>query len=465
MDYAAILSAGGYFEAPANAAYQVGVGDFTIEAWIRTATAASSGTIVGRQGKKSMRQGGFRLYVKPDGSVTFHTNDGVNLYEVSTPVSTVNDGYWHHLAAVRQGEAMKVHLDGRAMPGTGGGRGRSPLNVNSDQRLTIGTSDQGEEPYQLFTGSVGSVMFWQAARDPGQIAADLGAPLRGDEERLAGYWNFDRQDGTDGSRAGNGLQAVGTIGYATPGPPLGRVITEAPAFTSITYDQDVLHAEWPPVAQDPVTGYVVEILAASGLRVANGQVADGRRTGTVTTDLQGRLPLDTALTVRARAIGDAVSGPWGPSRPVVTAVPSGVLVTTDGTVMTARWQAVPSAAGSTESTGNTGSSEAAGAVAINGYTAQLATDGVWGEPAGGTATRADFPGTPAPGTIYRVRVRARTDASSGPWSPAAPGPYLRNQVVERDGLGRVRRVADEKSATSYSQDALGNITSINTVAR
>jgi hypothetical protein len=77
----------------------------------------------------------------------------------------------------------------------------------------------------------------------------------------------------------------------------------------------------------------------------------------------------------------------------------------------------------------------------------------------------DFPGTPAPGTIYRVRVRARTDASSGPWSPAAPGPYLRNQVVERDGLGRVRRIADEKSATSYSQDALGNITSISTVAR
>jgi Concanavalin A-like lectin/glucanases superfamily len=111
--YAAVLAGNAYLEAPPIGVYQLGRGDFTIEAWIRTASAGGSGTVIARKGSPGgPNDGGFLLVVRPDGTIKLATDNGFAYFEGITVATAVNDARWHHVAAVRHGASIQVYLDG-----------------------------------------------------------------------------------------------------------------------------------------------------------------------------------------------------------------------------------------------------------------------------------------------------------------------------------------------------------------
>ena len=104
---------GDYLDCPAHANFNLGTGDFTIEGWVKTTTAALVGSY------------SIRLF-QIDGPTSFNTagnfqvflnssTGALRLYEASLDSSgstALTDNSWHHWAVSRVGTALKGFVDG-----------------------------------------------------------------------------------------------------------------------------------------------------------------------------------------------------------------------------------------------------------------------------------------------------------------------------------------------------------------
>lgn len=90
-----------------------GTTDFTLEAWVNT-TATTIGQIV-QQRYASGFNGEYYLEVNANGTVSFFLyGGGATQFSFSSP-NSVNDGNWHHIAAVRRnGTNGVIYIDGTA---------------------------------------------------------------------------------------------------------------------------------------------------------------------------------------------------------------------------------------------------------------------------------------------------------------------------------------------------------------
>ena len=89
-----------------------GTTDFTLEAWINT-TATAAGQIV-QQRYKNGYNGEYFLGLNANGNVTFTIYGGGGYqFNALTSPNSVNDGNWHHIAAVRsKGTTGAIYIDG-----------------------------------------------------------------------------------------------------------------------------------------------------------------------------------------------------------------------------------------------------------------------------------------------------------------------------------------------------------------
>jgi YD repeat-containing protein len=219
--YSASLASGAFLSAANISAYQLGTSDFTVEAWVCTAAAGGSGTIISSKSTEGgvSSDGGFLLVLRSDGTIKIATDNGFGFYEVDSVVTSVNDGTWHFVAAVRQGASLSIYVDGVLVGASPRGTATPPLNIINFNPLTIGTTSQAQEPYRNLTGQLGMVSFWKVARTAQQIASDMRTILTGNEPGLTGYWTFSNQNGADSSLNHNTANPVGTVTYPSPGPP------------------------------------------------------------------------------------------------------------------------------------------------------------------------------------------------------------------------------------------------------
>jgi YD repeat-containing protein len=393
--FAAALSAGGYLQAPPNAAYQLGTGDFTVEAWVCTAAPGGSGTLVGRKGTAGgPGNGGFLLVLGPDGTLKLATDNGFGYFQVVTAATAAGDGTWHFVAGVRQGASLTIYVDGIAQPGTSSGNGVPPLNVSNSQPLTLGTVAQTQEPYRYLTGQLDAVALWTGARSPATIAADMNTRFTGREAGLAGFWGFDFRDGRDTSPTAGDAAVTGNVTFLPPGAPIGEAITQAPVVTLVADDGQQVTATWTPVQQPMVTGYQLRLFDETGQPVSSAQGP-----GT-----QNSVPAPPAgsYSVQAQALGAGLTGPWSAAVPVVTAAPGDLSVAVTDTGIFASWNAASGAAG---------------------YRLALLAGGTAVETSDGTTTSGQV-AIPADHTpAYTVAVRGQVGSppvSTGPWSPAVP---------------------------------------------
>src|SRR6266700_869236 len=221
VTFASTMANNAYLAAPSNSVYQFETGDFTVESWIKTATAGGAGTIVSRKGSDGgPGNGGFLVVIRADGALKFATDDGNSFFEIDTVVTNANDGSWHHIAAVRQKASLTLYLDGLVVSASNRGPGISPLNVSNSLPLTIGATQQKQEQYAYFSGEIDAVTIWNTARSAIQVVSDLHTVLTGKEPGLVGYWIFEDQSGTDSSPYQNNAVPNGTVTYTAPGAPM-----------------------------------------------------------------------------------------------------------------------------------------------------------------------------------------------------------------------------------------------------
>ena len=171
----------------------------TVEAWIRTTTLADPGSggiqnVITDYG--SMSTGGrFTFNVLQNNCIRIEVG-GSGLYG-QTPV---NDGYWHHVAAVYDPSAtlkFRLYVDGQLDTA---GNITTTVNTNSTNDFMIGRRNDNT---RYFTGDIDEVRVWDHARTDSAIAADMNREFCGSlPNGLVAYFRLN-EGNPNGSNFGN----------------------------------------------------------------------------------------------------------------------------------------------------------------------------------------------------------------------------------------------------------------------
>lgn len=210
------LDSGGFIAADSHPPYNMGIGDFTVESWVKT---MHGGTIISRKSSEGgYGNGGFLLVVNPDGTIKLATDNGIGFFEQNTIPSSICDGIWHHVAAVRKGDSISIYLDGSLQEGQYRGNASPPLNVSNTDRLTIGSTDQEQEPHRNFTGNLAEVRLWNYARTSSDISSYRSLRLPPEAAGLVGYWSAEFGLLHDFSNSRNPTISIGSVSFSTDTP-------------------------------------------------------------------------------------------------------------------------------------------------------------------------------------------------------------------------------------------------------
>ncbi|HSZ72230.1 MAG TPA: LamG-like jellyroll fold domain-containing protein, partial [Cytophagaceae bacterium] len=185
---------------PHNNAYNIGSGDFTIEALVNIAAGAGGNLPI-----LSQRTGafdGFLIYVY--GNQLLLQMNGVPNY-LSSSFTSIRDGHCHHVAISRSGTAITFYVDGNSVGTAASGR-----SLNSTGPLYIGYDSYDQSS---FDGSINEVRFWNIARSAADIAANATSSLSASSTGLIGLWRFNEAGQTvvDASSVANN----GVLGSTT----------------------------------------------------------------------------------------------------------------------------------------------------------------------------------------------------------------------------------------------------------
>ncbi|WP_053977172.1 LamG-like jellyroll fold domain-containing protein [Mangrovimonas xylaniphaga] len=172
-----------------------GNGARTVEAWVRT-TKDSQPASAGGDGQSVICDWG---YSSSGQRFTFNLlwSNGIRLETAAGGVSgttPVNDGAWHHVAAVYNPSAsptVKVYVDG-----TEDASGNPTVNTSSSSwatKIRLGKRVDGSGPFE---GDMDEVRVWNVALTEAQIQSRMNVELCGDETGLVIYYPFG--EGTPG---------------------------------------------------------------------------------------------------------------------------------------------------------------------------------------------------------------------------------------------------------------------------
>jgi hypothetical protein len=260
---------------PSNSAYNFGTGAFSVEAWVKT---FSGGPLIARKAQDGgSSHGGFSLSVSHQ-EITFMNDDGSYYNTLKSTGSDICDGKWHHVAAVRSGSTGSIYLDGVSLSTTRLGNKNPPLNVNSVDRLTIGTLDQTPGAPSL-TGYLAEARIWKVARTADEIYQNFHRRLSPDEmgSNLVGYWAGEFGLAVDFSLTRNATNVTGSNKGAGKSPPLSCAspddIRGIYSGVYVTATQAPKSSSWTPSANLTFTsqGFVV----LDGSTVVNGTQIEG----------------------------------------------------------------------------------------------------------------------------------------------------------------------------------------------
>lgn len=208
----ATIAKQGYLQGLGIIAYNPEQGPFTVEGWIN---ATGSGTLLARKiavGYTS-DSSGFLLVLKSDGRIKFATDDGWGYFEIDTEPTKVINGGPHHIAAVRDGTGkLHVYLDGNLLKGESSGSKPTPLKIKTHARVTLGATDQDQEPFRYYNGQLCLFRIWNIQRTIDQIAANTNVILAPQTSGLVAQWQL-IANGKDSSALANNLNTVGAANF------------------------------------------------------------------------------------------------------------------------------------------------------------------------------------------------------------------------------------------------------------
>lgn len=186
---------------------------------------------------EAMRVGTFDLMFYGGGRMRWLLHDGDQLWGVqafpATDAPAINDGQWHHVAAVRRfvgasGASLELWVDGtevgeETVPGRNdlrpywnpwpGPMAQQGWFFGGEKRSAVGSGG-----YQYdYAGEVAEVRFWTVARSTAALRDDWRDAIAGNEAGLVGWYRFGEGSGDSACNAlaSSECMALTTRGFTT----------------------------------------------------------------------------------------------------------------------------------------------------------------------------------------------------------------------------------------------------------
>ncbi|MDP6650973.1 MAG: Ig-like domain-containing protein, partial [Gammaproteobacteria bacterium] len=184
-------------------------GNFTIEAWVKVNGSDQSGQIMYRENPNQSSDPVWRLYVD-GGKYKFQVRTTSNNNRtMDSGVSA--DGDWHHIAAVRDDEAMRLYVDGveKKYETTVAG------DLVTEAYIWIGVDGKVIPLTDWLQANIDEVRLWNVARTADQIKDNYWKNINASQvSGLVGYWQFN---------SGSGSVTVDQTTNATKGEVSGAI--------------------------------------------------------------------------------------------------------------------------------------------------------------------------------------------------------------------------------------------------
>lgn len=182
-DYGARIPANGRVSCASSNAYNFGTGDFTLTMLVKT---TDTGCVLCRQ--SGTTSPGFSVTIGDGGVITFVTGSSGDDYATFTERTAVSDGYWHHIACVRQSGQLSIYLDRVSVQVGISGGAATPTDVSNTLEFLMADDHAGDQP---FDGILEDVTVWNRALTPAQLIPTMYNQLEGDEPGLVGFYPMD----------------------------------------------------------------------------------------------------------------------------------------------------------------------------------------------------------------------------------------------------------------------------------
>ncbi len=216
-------------------------GDFTVSAWFKSASSMRAGLVCRTDTRYTLELNSDGLGGALAGAVAFTVYNGSTRRVAVSSVRNMNDGNWHHVAAVRNGDAIYLYVDGTpcastalatgfgslimgdtwlgAAPGTTVGylngyldevalHTRALSDADIDGLMAVGDNQATVATYLGRTLDAGQPAIWEAI--DWREGSPYGDALNASQSDVVGLWHMDETSGTRVDDATAGLNH-GTI--------------------------------------------------------------------------------------------------------------------------------------------------------------------------------------------------------------------------------------------------------------
>ena len=207
------------------------IGNLTVEAWIKTSFNGSSYSdnwaIIDFD-----RSDFYNVYVRGDnGHLGFSTYAG-GIDDFQGTIS-LNDGEWHHVAAVYDGVNKYIYVDGvldatAANPHSGAALGKSTTRFGIIGDGSEATSYNGSRNNRYYDGSISELRIWHSVKTDTELQTNMVRnSLNGTEPGLEAYYTFNNGLVTDLTGNGHDGELFGPTFMVEDGFPDPSVAFEA----------------------------------------------------------------------------------------------------------------------------------------------------------------------------------------------------------------------------------------------
>lgn len=195
-----------YIDCGAPSSANWGSGDGTVSAWFRTTATGSNTLLINGAGGTGNKR--YQLYFETtDDKISFQIDDNATLKKVAS-TDDMNDGNWHHVVAMRNGNNLEMYVDGVAETPTDiTGYG----DIDDTEGVQIGASWSGGLT-SYFNGDLDDVRIYNTALSAAQVTALYDSYH--DDTSLIHHWKLNELSGTVAEDHGY-TPAAGTVSGAT----------------------------------------------------------------------------------------------------------------------------------------------------------------------------------------------------------------------------------------------------------
>jgi hypothetical protein len=195
---------------------------FTLESWFNTSASGDYQRILLKNADSL--DGGQQYSIDVDANgyaeLRFNNNSSGSTF-LKTDIK-VNDGTWHHMAAVfdNANDLISIYVDGQlnnTLSTTD-----IPKQDTGDLGIGYAVNQGGNTPGQYFNGQLDDIRIWNTARTADQIADNFQTTLTGNQSgALVAHYTFDAQNGNDSAGSNNGSD-LNSPTYTSAARPAGN---------------------------------------------------------------------------------------------------------------------------------------------------------------------------------------------------------------------------------------------------